>query len=102
MQALKQLSAGNDADAASSDKASDKTATEDSAFLHNALLRRLADQDPTVVHAALSLPVLLQVPSSALYTALSAVMARYTEVVNNQGRKGEHRAWRAVAKMVRT
>ena len=103
MQALKGLDAahqaGGAADAADTDPAARK---EHAAFLQGAVMRRLADEDASVVDAVLSLPSLHQLPGSLLYSGLSAVLKRFDRLTGLNSDKSRHKAWRAVAKKVLT
>lgn len=68
--------------------------------MQDALLRRLADEEPSVVSTVLSLPSLTELPGSALYTALAAILKTCSQVTRTAGRKSEHKAWRHVARKV--
>ena len=101
MQALKQLGAElHDDTPEPHGNQTDKPSSQTMAFLHGALVRRLMDQEPSVVSTALSLPVLHSLPSTAVYPAVASVLARCAEVAGNPDRKAEHKAWRVVAKQV--
>lgn len=66
--------------------------------MQGVLLRRLADVEPQVLEAALSLPSLQQMPSSLLYNALANIMAKYNAAAGLGS--SERKAWRVVAHKV--
>ena len=98
MQALKELDAvyqaGGGVNAAAR--------REQSAFVQGAVLRRLADEDASVVDAVLALPSLHQLPGSLLYAGLAGVLDRFDRLTGLNSDKSRHKAWRAVAKKVTT
>lgn len=96
-QALKHLSAQHEASAGT---ANGESQPSSAAFLQDALLRRLLDQEPAVISTTLTLPVLRRLNSTKLYPAIASVLARYAEVAGDPERKAEHKAWRAVARKV--
>lgn len=96
LQALKQLDTAQQADTT----AAGKVGLEQSAFLQDALLRRLADDEPAVVTTVLSLPSLDALPGATLYTALAALVTKSVQVLRIAGRKSEHKAWQNVARKV--
>ena len=102
LQALKQLDAAHQAVAATHGTKPDTAHSDKSVFLQDVLLRRLADEEAGVVSTVLSLPSLLELPGSTLYSALAAVMDTYSQVVGDHSRKSEHKPWRTVARKVRS
>ena len=98
MQALKGLDAAHQAGrAADADSAA---RTEQAAFLQGAVMRRLADEDVSVVDAVLCLPSLHQMPGPLLYSGLAAVLERFDRLTGLNSDKSRHKAWRTVAKKV--
>lgn len=101
MQALKELDAaylaGGDEDPGDAGSAATQ---EQAAFVQGALLRRMQDEDASVVDVVLSLPSLHQVPGSLLYSGLAAVLDRIDRVTGLNSDKSRHKAWKAVAKKV--
>lgn len=73
---------------------------EQAAFMQGAVLRRLADEDASVVDAVLSLPSLHQLPEALLYPGLAAVLDRFDRLTGLNSDKSRHKAWRSVAKKV--
>ena len=102
MQALKGLDAAHRAGGAADADADPAARKEQVAFLQGAVMRRLADEDASVVDAVLSLPSLHQLPGSLLYSGLSAVLGRFDRLTGLNSDKSRHKAWRAVAKKVLT
>lgn len=98
LQALRELDAAQQAD---EEAAQDGADGSKAAFMHGALLRRLADDEPSVLAAALSLPSLRHLPSSALYTALAEVLARARTAAGAQSGSSTRKAWRSVVQKVR-
>ena len=90
LQALKELEAAH--------QTSDKP--EPSQFMQSVLLRRLADDEPNVLDAALSLPSLLQMPKGVLYDALAGIMQKHSAAAAQGTSSGERKAWRSVAQKV--
>lgn len=68
-------------------------------FMQSVLLRRLADDEPQVLDAALSLPSLRLMPRSVLYDAVAGIMLKYSGAVANLG-SSQRKAWRLVAQKV--
>ena len=63
-------------------------------------MRRLADEDASVVDAVLCLPSLHHLPEPLLYSGLAAVLERFDRLTGLNSDKSRHKAWRAVAKKV--
>ena len=100
LQALKGLDAAHQPGGnAEADPAARK---EQAAFLQGAVMRRLADEDASVVDTVLSLPFLHQLPESLLYSGLAAVLQKFDRLTGLKSDKSRHKAWRAVAKKVLT
>lgn len=69
--------------------------------MQSVLLRRLGDDEPTVLDAALSLPSLLQMPTGVLYHALAGIMQKFRASFAEGTSSSERKAWRSVAQKVR-
>ena len=101
MQALRALDAAYQAgDDGGAEGAESAARQGQAAFVQGALIRRLQDEDASVVNVVLSLPSLRQVPGPLLYSGLAAVLDRFDRVTGLNSDKGRHKAWRAVAKKV--
>ena len=98
MQALKGLDAAHQA--GGNAKADPAARKEQVVFMQGAVMRRLADEDASVVDAVLSLPFLHQLPETLLYSGLAAVLEKFDRLTGLKSDKSRHKAWRGVAKKV--
>lgn len=69
-------------------------------FVQSALLRRLSDDDPAVLHTLLRLPSLLSLPGGQLVQALVELLARCEQAASGDAEKAVRKAMQANAIMV--